>query len=938
MGAMFEQDDGSAGPLTERLHHERQARLRAEQRHRDLAHGMRLAAISPTDVFATCQELRKLCASLEDKASPFAERVAALTELLSPVHRLDQQALVFEVRSLRASLQSEHPQTGDVETRCSELCQRVHYVVELLEPLVKSAPTVKSEPARVEPTSAPAHSDAITTPQDDGSDALMAPTLPPHIAAHSEYRAGTWVYWCKREVYSCDRGWLQLSGLLASSDTEDEVPSAEVPMQRFLNHVHPDDVKHIRRSINLQYAHPHTQFGVRFRWVRPDGAVRHLYSTAQYVAATDNAPAYRFGIVWDVTEDLRRKQALKLMRERLSQVLSAGRMGLWTSWPGTGSGWLDETTCSLLGIECPGEGYAFTDESFINAFHPDDKHAILEELARMRSNGITTQRFRGRFGEGWSRVAESLVYYQLPEAGTRVELSGVIWEVTSDVQRETELRAAKDNAEAANVAKSNFLSAMSHEIRTPLNAILGFTQLLERAPTLAPNHAKWAKIIHNSGQHLLSLINDILDVAKIESGRMVVRTSIIDIRSLLEEVLAVFEQRAFEKGLQLLLNVADDVPGAIETDSGKVRQVLVNLLSNAVKFTRTGRVTLSVSVAPSRPPGPGTWVSNTSVRLFASVVDTGTGITEADARRLFRPFEQGQAASSTPGGTGLGLAISRNLARLLNGDVTFSSKPGEGSEFRFEFESKHVEEHAVPREHARKTACLAPDSPRAMVLVVDDHQSNQEFLVSLLHDVGLHTRVASDGLAALHAIRTERPDLVLMDLHMPNMSGEEAMRELRADPTVRDIPVIAVSASVLDYDPVNQRKAGFVAFLAKPVHAELLYRTIEQHSNVTFMFDDVATSEEHPPSVRSSRSPNVGELARRAVPATASSARRELCRIPDELRYRLLDALERLDYAEFLALFKTDVHVSNDALELVEALAEDFESEQLMDLLAHPTP
>lgn len=932
---MFEQDEDSAGALTERLQQEQLARLRAEQRHRDLAHGVRLAAVSPDNVLSTCQELRTLCATVEAAEAPFARRAAALSALLTPVHRLDQQALASDVRGLLASLHPELEPPTDVENRCSEVSQRVKWIVDLLEPLVKDAPSSEA-PNRSEahPPSAPSNMHEIALPS-DGHNALMVPSLPPHVAAHADYYVGTWVYWCDREVYACDRGWLQLSGLVSSSDPNSDLPNAEMPMQRFLDHVHQNDVQHVLRSIDLQYAHPQTPFGVRFRWVRPDGTMRHLYSTSHYVEATENSPAYRFGIVWDVTEDMRRDQALKLMRERLSQVLSAGRMGLWTSWPGTGSGWLDKTTCSLLGIECVGDGYAFTDESFINAFHPEDKQAILEELARMRSNGVTTQRFRGRFGAGWSRVAESLVYYQLPEPGKRVELCGVIWEVTSDVQRETELRIAKENAEAANVAKTNFLSAMSHEIRTPLNAILGFTQLLERDPTLAPNHAKWAELIHNSGQHLLALINDILDVAKIESGRMVVRTSVIDLRDLLEDVVAVFAQRAFEKGLDLLLHVADDVPSVIETDSGKVRQVLVNLLGNAVKFTRTGSVTLSVSVAPKRPtPQPGMLGSNSSVRLVASVMDTGTGISEVDAQRLFRPFEQGQAASATPGGTGLGLAISRNLARLLNGDVTFSSEPGVGSEFRFEFEVKRVERHALQREPARKTVHLAPGSPSLLVLIVDDHQTNQEFLASLLQNVGLRTRVASDGLAALQAAKADRPDLILMDLHMPNMSGEEATRELRQDPAMRDIPVVAVSASVLDYDPEHQRKAGFVSFLSKPVHAELLYRTIEQHSNVKFTFDDVTEVDEHSSSVRSSRRPNVGDAHRATL---ASNARSELSRLPNDLRPRLLDALERLDYEAFLTLFKTHAEVSNDALELVEALADDFEGEQLMELLKAPT-
>lgn len=797
MPPMFEQHDDTGGQVSrESLEQERQGRLRAEQRQRDLAQAMRLAALSPATVLDTCTELRQHESALQDGSFELAQRIALAAEMLSPLKRLDQRSLVDAVQNL--SLEAE----SGASERLDALCQQLTYVLDLIEPLV---------------------------------------------------------------------------------------------------------------------ANPN------FNGVSPD-----LPRTA---AATPDTSAYRFGVMWDVTEDLRRDQALKLIRERLDLVLSAGRMGLWTSWPGTGRGWLDKTTCSLLGLPCSGDGQAFSDEAFINSFHPDDKQLILDELARMRAKGVNTQRFRARFGERWSRVAESLVYYQLPTSGQPIELSGVIWEVTSDVQRENELRLAKEHAEAANVAKSNFLSAMSHEIRTPLNAILGFTQLLERDPTLATTHHRWAKVIHNSGQHLLALINDILDVAKIESGRMGVSTQVTDLHATFEEIVNVFEPRAAEKDLTLELEISPDVPRVVETDGGKVRQVVVNLLSNAIKFTRFGKVTLCLELLePQTTDGGGNAsFSGSNVRLMASVTDTGVGISARDAERLFRPFEQGQTPS--PGGTGLGLAISRNLARLLNGDVTFSSEIGKGSVFRFEFACAKSNDVVVPTPRRHKRVHLTSGSPGLLVLVVDDRATNREVLTSLLHDAGVSTRVADDGSQALQIAKAERPDLILMDLHMPNMSGEEAMRALRNDPSTREIPVIAVSASVLDYDEAAQHKAGFSAFLAKPVHAELLYRQIEEHSNARFTFELGAPSTS-PSTQRAAVSDE--DQPRPSLRRTFLQVQTELARLPEATRASLLEELERLDYAKFTSVIEGQSHLSDASRRFIEALVDKFDADQLIELLAAP--
>lgn len=372
-------------------------------------------------------------------------------------------------------------------------------------------------------------------------------------------------------------------------------------------------------------------------------------------------------------------------------------------------------------------------------------------------------------------------------------------------------RAARHAAEAANRAKSEFLAGMSHELRTPLNAVLGYAQLLTMEGGLSPRQARGLDTIHQSGQHLLALINDILDLARIEAGRTDLNPEPVNLSGLLRSVVNLMRVKADEKRLAFVFEAQADLPEAVLADERRLRQVLLNLLSNAIKFTDTGTVALR---ACAEPRGPA------EVQLRLDVEDTGVGMRSTDLERIFKPFEQVGDAQRRSGGTGLGLAITRALVNDMGGQVHVSSEFGRGTQFRVELPLPVVQ----PTELAsRNTPGVARYSgaPRR-VLVVDDVEANRTLMCDFLTRAGFEVAQASDGSELLAAARSFRPDLIVMDSVMPSVGGVEATRRLRGESDLAAVPVIAVSASATAEHRAACLQAGVNVFLTKPVSLDAL--------------------------------------------------------------------------------------------------------------------
>jgi PAS domain S-box-containing protein len=402
-------------------------------------------------------------------------------------------------------------------------------------------------------------------------------------------------------------------------------------------------------------------------------------------------------------------------------------------------------------------------------------------------------------------------------------LISFVYDVTERVKADEALREARAAADAANRAKSTFLANMSHEIRTPMNAIVGYAQLLQRERALGEEHRRQVGIIQRAGDHLLELINDVLEMSKIEAGHRSLNRGIVNTTAMLGEVERMFLLRARAKGLVLTVGVDPGVPRHISGDEGRLRQVLMNLIGNAVKFTARGAVTVRATYARD------------AATLAVEVDDTGPGIEPEMLGVLFKPFSQARAGLAAQGGTGLGLAISREYARMMGGEITVESRPGEGSVFRF----------AIPCEAALAPApeATAPAGrivgiegagERPRILIVDDDEDSRSWLRLLLTQLGFEVREAENGAVGLAMFSAWRPPLVLLDVNMPVLDGFDTMKAIRALSYGARTAIVAVTASAFDDQRDAILAAGADAVLRKPCREGELLAEIGRRLGLTY--------------------------------------------------------------------------------------------------------
>jgi signal transduction histidine kinase/DNA-binding NarL/FixJ family response regulator len=436
--------------------------------------------------------------------------------------------------------------------------------------------------------------------------------------------------------------------------------------------------------------------------------------------------------------------------------------------------------------------------------------------------------YKDAYRKGWR---ENYIY-KLPSD----ELVAVYDDVTDRILKQEEILKAKEAAEAANRAKSAFLTTMSHELRTPLNGILGYTEILINDASLNAKQREGLKIIDQSGKHLFSLINEILDLAKVESGKIELFETEIHLPGFLRSIGEVIRVKAEQQGIEFCPEFSDNIPVCVRSDERRLRQILLNLLGNAVKFTDKGKVILRVS---SLLPDEGGDSSRRTIHF--EVEDTGIGISAEDMEKIFEPFQQAGDAKDRAKGTGLGLAISRSLLKAMGGSLALESQPGSGSIFRFDLELPEVGHGKYKSGEAKQKIIGIKGAGVPKILIVDDKAANRGVFRDMLEPLGFETAAAEDASEGLAKAEVFQPDAVIADLIMPETDGFELIRRIRRHPLLKDTVIIASSASVCEDEYRKSKEAGADAFLPKPLKPVRLFELLQNFLKIEWLYESAAS-------------------------------------------------------------------------------------------------
>ncbi|MBK7173501.1 MAG: response regulator [Bacteroidales bacterium] len=481
--------------------------------------------------------------------------------------------------------------------------------------------------------------------------------------------------------------------------------------------------------------------------------------------------------------------------------------------------------------------------------------------------------------------------------------------VETNIFLESATEKAKEmaaKAELANKSKSAFLANMSHEIRTPLNAIIGFSQLMNRDKLLTESQREYNVSIIRAGEHLLALINDILELSKIEAGRVVLNPTNVDLHSLLGDIQMIFKDRAQSKQLQFICEVAEDLPRYVFVDESKLRQIFVNLIGNAIKFTEEGGIAIRTRASV---------LDNETNLLTVEIQDSGPGIPEDELDKLFKHFEQTTTGIKKGSGTGLGLALSRELSILLGGKISVTSEVGKGSIFTFEVKIQHGSADAIEKNITKRVIGIVNGHSEHRILVVDDKDENLRVAVNLLKLVGFETEEAINGKEAIEKFESWEPHLILMDMRMPVMDGYEATRLIKGTEKGKRTPIVALTASAFEDERKKMESLGMQGYIRKPFRESELFSTMGKILDIEYLYEDETPT--------SKNNQHINKVLIQA----------DIEKLPYALVQSMLEALSVADLDLLIELIESIKDVNANIAEQLMELAKNYEYGSLQQLL-----
>lgn len=592
----------------------------------------------------------------------------------------------------------------------------------------------------------------------------------------------------------------------------------------YYDYIHPDDIERVRESISkiLKESGPRE---VVYRTRRKKGGYVWTEIRADSVRDENDWVLYLSGIAFDVTKQKQTEQALMISEARHARIIQSSNDGMW-EWAAEHGGFYFSNRCwEHLGYknheEVVNQGIDRM-QAWRRRMHPTDGIDFDKALAahvKGESPFDVEYRIRGKDDEyRWIRARGQMTFN---DKGEPLRMSGTNMDVTQLKLAEEKVLKAKEVAETANKAKSEFLSSMSHELRTPLNAILGFAQLIEMDKRQTKEQKENAREIRSAGEHLLQLVGDVLDLAKIEAGRLALSAESIAPVALVKESLSFLKPQAEQRNIQLCLTTNELSDLIVMVDPVRLRQVFLNLIGNAVKYNcDEGKVVVTCSL-----------LGDNYFRV--SIEDTGRGIPKAKQGEMFQPFNRLGAERGNIEGSGVGLVITKQLLGHMGGRIGFTSEEGIGSHFWVDLPIAHDMALMAPCEPNEQVESIKEErfelnvTQAKSILYIEDNESNQRVLSRLMSRHPLMTLgLADDALRGLYLARTNRPDLILMDINLPGMDGYEALEVLKSDPRTEGIPVVALSANAMAKDIEKGRSAGFSFYLTKPLDLQRLIEAI----------------------------------------------------------------------------------------------------------------